>query len=403
MKFAHMADVHIGSFRDPKLKDLATDAFIKAIKICIDRNVDFIIIAGDLFNTALPGIDNLKSVVKEFKTLNELNIPVYVIPGSHDYSPSGKTMIDVLEEAGLLKNVFKGKVENDKLQLRFTTDKKTGVKLTGILGRRGSLEKLFYQDLDLEHLEKESGKKVFLFHTSITELKPGTKSLMDSTDVSYLPKGFDYYAGGHVHIIHQYSFREHKNVVYPGPLFPANFEELEELGNGGFYIYDNGVIERINVPIKNVFKLSIDCEHKSPEEITELIISKIVDKKLNDTIVLIRVAGKLITGKVSDINFREIFSKCYNQGAFFVMRNTVKVISSEYVEVRTNQKTPEDLENVMIKEHLGQIKVSGFDSNKEFLVTSNLLDILSLEKHEGEKVHDYDERIRKEVDKLLEI
>lgn len=403
MKFAHMADVHIGSFRDPKLKDLATDAFISAIKICIEKKVDFIIIAGDLFNTALPGIDSLKSVVKEFKILTELNIPVYVVPGSHDYSPSGKTMIDVLEEAGLLKNVFKGKVENDKLQLRFTQDKKTGVKLTGILGRRGSLEKLFYQDLDLEHLEKESGKKIFLFHTSITELKPGSKAVMDSTDVSYLPKGFDYYAGGHVHIIHQYSFKDHKNVVYPGPIFPANFEELEELSNGGFYIYDNGKIEREEIIVKNVFKISVDCEHKSPEEVNSLIYSKLSGKELINTIVLIRVAGKLKTGKVSDINFKEIFDKCYSQGAFFVMRNTVKVVSSEYEEINIGQKTPEDVEEVMIKEHLGQIKVTGFDSDKESKITTDLMSILCSEKHEGEKVYDYEERIKKEVDKLLEL
>ena len=31
MKFAHMADVHIGAWRDPKLRDLSTLAFIKAI------------------------------------------------------------------------------------------------------------------------------------------------------------------------------------------------------------------------------------------------------------------------------------------------------------------------------------------------------------------------------------
>jgi len=398
-----MADVHIGSFRDPKLKDLATDAFIKAIKISIDKKVDFIIIAGDLFNTALPGIDNLKSVVKEFKILNELHIPIYVVPGSHDYSPSGKTMIDVLEEAGLLYNVFKGKVVNDKLQLKFTQDKKTGVKLTGILGRRGTLEKLFYQDLDLENLEKEHGFKIFLFHTSITELKSSNKAMMDSTDVSYLPKGFDYYAGGHVHIIKEYSFKDHKNVVYPGPLFPANFEELEELGNGGFYIYDNGKLEREEIVIKEVFKMSIDCEHKSPEEVNELIYAKLMGKELTNTIVLLRIAGKLKTGKVSDIDFKEIFSKCYNQGAFFVMRNTVKVVSSEYEEINISQSTPEDVEEIMIKEHLGQIKVTGFDVNKESRITTTLMDILSSEKHEGEKVSEYEDRVKKEVDKILEL
>jgi len=403
LKFAHMADVHIGSWRDPKLKDLSTEAFSMAIGICIQKNVDFILIAGDLFNTALPGIDSLKSVVKEFKILSEKNIPVYVIPGSHDYSPSGKTMIDVLEEAGLLKNVFKGKIVDGKLQLRFTKDEKTGVKITGILGRRGTLEKLFYQDLDLAHLEKEHGKKIFMFHTSITELKPESKSTMDSTDVSYMPKGFDYYAGGHVHIVHQYSFKEHKNVVYPGPIFPANFEELEELGNGGFYIYTNGKLEREELNIKNVFKMNVDCEHKSPEEVYEAILEKFKGKELINTIVLIRASGKLRTGKVSDINFKEIMNKCYSQGAFYVMRNTVKVVSAEFEEIKIDDMNPEDLEESMIKEHLGQVKVSRFDSDKEFNISKELMHILSSEKHEGEKVYEYEDRVRKEVDKVLEL
>ncbi|HLD86479.1 MAG TPA: metallophosphoesterase, partial [Candidatus Nanoarchaeia archaeon] len=101
MRFAHMADCHIGSWRDPKLKDISTHAFVRAIDLCIKKQVDFIIIAGDLFNTSFPRLDNLKIVVQKFKQLKDLGIGVYIVPGSHDYSPSGRTMLDVLEEAGL--------------------------------------------------------------------------------------------------------------------------------------------------------------------------------------------------------------------------------------------------------------------------------------------------------------
>jgi DNA repair exonuclease SbcCD nuclease subunit len=404
MKFAHMADVHIGSWRDPKLKDLSTEAFIRACNVCINRKVDFILIAGDLFNTALPGIDNLKSVVREFKNLKTYNIPVYIIPGSHDYSPSGKTMIDVLEEAGLLINVFKGRVSDDgKLQLKFTQDEKTGVKLTGILGRRGTLEKTYYQDLDLEHLEKEEGKKIFMFHTSITELKPGTKSVMESTEISYLPKGFEYYAGGHIHIISEYHSKDYKNVTYPGPLFPANFEELEELEYGGFNIYNNGTIEREHIPLKNIFRIDINCDHKSPQEVDDMIFNRLIRKEFLNTIILLRIAGTLKTGKVSDINFKEIFARCYNQGAYFVMRNTTKIVSAEYEEINTAEMKPEEVEESIIKEHLGQIKVKGFDSDKEFKLTRELMQTLSSEKHEGEKVYEYEDRVKKDVDKVLEL
>ncbi|MDP6138772.1 MAG: DNA repair exonuclease, partial [Candidatus Woesearchaeota archaeon] len=147
MKFAHLADCHIGSWRDPKLKDISTIAFQKAIDKCMEENVDFILISGDLFNTSLPRIDNLKKVVSILKQLKDKNIPVYIIPGSHDYSPSGKTMLDVLEQAGLFVNVVKGEEIDGKLKLNFTIDKKTGAKITGMLGKRYSLEKEYYKNL----------------------------------------------------------------------------------------------------------------------------------------------------------------------------------------------------------------------------------------------------------------
>src|SRR3989338_1031401 len=157
MKFAHLADCHIGSWRDPKLRDTSTLAFSKAVDKCIKEEVDFILIAGDLFNTSFPRLDNLKAVVMKFKQLKDLSIPVYIVPGSHDYSPSGKTILDVLEEAGLFVNVFKGNVENGKLKLNFTIDNKTGAKIAGILGKRGALEKAYYERLMIENLEKEDG------------------------------------------------------------------------------------------------------------------------------------------------------------------------------------------------------------------------------------------------------
>lgn len=401
MKFAHMADCHVGSWRDPKLKELSIEAFTRAIDTCINTNVDFILIAGDLFNNALPGIDTLKIVVKEFKRLKENSIPVYLIPGSHDYSPSGKTMIDVLEEAGLVKNVFKGRVIENKLFLDFTIDKKTGMKLTGILGRRGTLEKSYYDALDIDSLEKEPGKKVFLFHSAIAEMMPNEFALIESTPVSMLPKGFEYYAGGHIHIVKHESFKDYKNVVYPGPLYPASFSELEKLGNGGFYIYDDGKIIREDLNLKNTFLVDIDVNHRSAEEAYLEIIEKIQKKEFINTIVLLRVHGKLSAGKVSDIRFNELFEKIYSQGAFFVMKNTSKLQSEEFEEIKIDHDNIDNVEDALIKEHLQQYNL--FDRDKEYKIIKDLMKSLSSERHEGEKVHEYEDRIRKEADKVLDI
>ena len=128
MKFAHTSDCHIGGWREDELKKLNVESFKRMIDVCIQEHVGFLLIAGDLFDTSIPQIDMIKIVANQLKRLREENIDVYVIPGSHDHSPSGKTMISVLEKAGLCHNVFKLK---DGC-LSFTGDK-TGVKITGVI------------------------------------------------------------------------------------------------------------------------------------------------------------------------------------------------------------------------------------------------------------------------------
>ena len=99
MKFAHLADIHIGGWREEKLKDLTIQAFNKAMDYCIDKNVGFILICGDLFNTSLPAIELLKDTAEILQKVRNNDISIYIVPGSHDFSPSGKTMLDVLEKA----------------------------------------------------------------------------------------------------------------------------------------------------------------------------------------------------------------------------------------------------------------------------------------------------------------
>ncbi len=400
MKFAHLADVHIGSWRDQKLRDLSLRAFEKAVDHCIEKQMDFILISGDLFNTSLPAIDRLKAVVIKLRGLKEKNIPVYIIAGSHDFSPSGKTMLDVLEEAQLLINVAKGKVIDNKLYLNFTMDK-TGAKITGIFGKKGMLERRYYENLDLESLENETGFKIFMFHTALSELKPKELTKMKSYPISFLPKGFDYYAGGHIHIIRKESLEGYKNVIYPGPLFPNNFREIEELQGGGFYIYDNGNISYEPIQIVNVHSIKINCDNKNPKQIEEEIDNEISNKEFNNTIVTIRLIGTLESGKVYDINFKEIFTKLYNKSAFFCMKSTYLLQQKEFEEIKIEKASTEEIEDKLINEHIGQIKM--FDPEKEKELTKKMIESLSIGKEEGETNKDFENRIKENLINVLEL
>ena len=95
------------------------------------------------------------------------------------------------------------------------------------------------------------------------------------------------------------------------------------------------------------------------------ILSHIENKQLNNTIVTIRVSGKLSSGRPGDVDFKGIFEKIYGKSAYFVMKNTSKLICEEFEEIKVEKESPEEIENSLIKEHVGKIAVSDFDTAKE--------------------------------------
>lgn len=400
MKFAHLADCHIGSWREPKLLEVSTQAFERVVDKSIEKDVDFILISGDLFNTALPGISMLKRVVVKLKELLECGINVYAIQGSHDFSPSGKTMIDVLESAGLIYNVVRGEVHNGKLRLSFTKDSKNGVKITGMLGKKGMLEKSYYEDLDREYLEKEEGFKIFMFHTALTELKSAELNKMDSAPVSLLPRGFDYYAAGHVHEVIEEDIEGYGKIVYPGPLFPNSFREIEKLKHGGFYLYEEGEINYYPLKMFDVYSIQLDCKNKSADQVNSELMEYTKDD-VQDKIVTIRLQGRLSAGRVSDIQLGDVISSFYENGAYFVMKNTASLTTTDFEEIKVKEESVEQLEANLIREHAGQVDLLGMEKEKEEDFTKKLINSLATEENEGEKKADFEDRVKEEADRIF--
>ena len=381
MKFAHLADCHIGGWKDIELKELSIKAFENAVNICINENVGFLLIAGDLFNTSLPSIDLIKRTAEILNKLKEADIDAYIIPGSHDFSPSGKTMIDVLENAGLMVNVMN--IKDNKLL--FTHDK-TGVKITGLVGLRSSLDRYYYENLDFSNLENEDGFKIFMLHNTINELKPKDLEKVEGLPMNLLPKGFDYYAAGHVHYIKESEYDKGK-LIYPGPLFPNNFKELEELKHGGFYIYDNGNLKYIPIKLKDVLCIEINADGKTSREVEDEILEI---KSYEDKVLLLRVKGVLKEGKSSDINFKTISDSFRN--SFVFLKNTTKLTSKEFLDMEIKEGEIEDVEEDIIKEFK-------LDNNEEFIV--NMMNALDKEKNEGERNIDFEKRLLKEIEGFL--
>ncbi len=398
MKFAHLSDCHIGGWREPKMRDANTKSFIMAIDRCISEKVDFLLIAGDLFNTAVPGIDSLKMAVEQVKRVKDAGIPVYYIAGSHDFSPSGKTMLDVLENAGLAVNVAKGEeLPDNRIKLHFTVDK-SGAKIVGLIGKKGGLDKNYYHYLAREYLERESGFKIFMFHCALTELKPKELADMDAMAVSLLPAGFDYYAGGHVHVVDKQSIGAHKNIVYPGPIFPNNFSEIEKLKHGSFVIVDNGNIQHIPLPVFPAVCISVDGEQRTPTEVESLVRQQLLNSNLANAIVTIRVSGCLKQGRPSDVRWNDLFHDAYSKKAYFVMKNSNALTSKELEIIMVKESNVEEVEDSLLKQHAGQFKLSANDVE----LAKKLMLSLSAEKAEGERNADFDSRLHSEMDQLFQ-
>jgi len=269
-----------------------------------------------------------------------------------------------------------------------------------MIGKRGMLEKTYYENLDKINLEQEPGFEIFMLHTAITEFKPREMEKMDSSPLSLLPKGFNYYAAGHVHYVFEKKQEGYGIIAYPGPLFPNNFREIEKLQKGGFYIYDNGMLNWVPVQVINTFHINLDCSHKTPQEAEMLIEKELEGKEFINTLITIRCSGTLESGRVSDINFKEIFRKAYERGAYFVMKNTNKLTTKEFEEIKVQSSSVDEIENMIIKEHEGQSDLKNW--SREELV-KKFMSVLNIERLEGEKVADFEKRLKEEIQKELNI
>lgn len=414
MKFAHLSDIHLGFQKQESLQKIEQKIFEKIVDECIAKQVDFVLIPGDLFHVNIPEMRVQKFAFSNFRKLYEAKIPVYAVYGSHDFSPISNSVIDLLEEIDYIKKVTKP-VNNDDgtIKLDFVTDKKTGAKIVGLHGLKVGRDKEWYEKLDREYLESESGFKIFLFHGGIIDMK--TEKSMDGEQMplSLLPKGFAYYAGGHMHKFNYQKFNDHPHVVYPGTPFAGYYLDLEENAKGqsrGYVLVDfEESIKSVEfVPIDNSEYeiIEINANNRKAASVNQELQEHVEKINPSEKIIVIKIRGELTSGKTSDVDTSLISEKLSNAGALEVKIAKNQFTSKEYAITQANGSNRDEIETNTLKENIGQLRNI---SQKKLLGDSGvdlaklMLKKLGQDKLDNEKNDEYAQRITESALSIMEV
>ena len=390
VKFAHLGDCHLGSWRQPELQELNFKSFEFAIEKCISEKVEFVLVAGDLFDSAYPPIEILKRAFGEFRKLKEAGIKVFMIAGSHDYSVSGKTFLDVLERGGFCE-ICKYEEKPEYIELK--TLKHKGFEIFGYPGKKSGLE---IEDIKKILLPPDSNNyRILMLHTSVTEAVGNLP--IESIALDRLPRA-DYYALAHLHINFEKKVKE-KPAIYSGPIFPNSFQELEDLCYGRFYIVNvEGFVEykKISIPLKEV--VSIGVEIRDAITGTQKIINELEKHNLTDKIILLRVYGTIKQGTNADIDYEKIASYLKEKRVYSFLKNTNKLESEDkQLEVKIPASEMNKVEEVLVKEYEKN------NPDKFNPLITQLMHALELSKQEDEKTVIYETRLLGDLNKILQL
>lgn len=386
-------------------------AFEKSISISIKEQVDFILITGDFFDVNIPQLAPVKRAVEILKQARDSGIAVYMIYGSHDFNTANISMIDILHSAELFIKPTEFQTNTNSVMLKFFVDKKTGAKITGISGRKVGLDRKMYEKLDKKNLEMEDGFKIFLLHKGIQEILPLDMNFRDSLPISLVPKGFDYYGGGHIHKRVEKKING-SVIVYPGPLFGSSFQDLEETAKGekrGFYIisFDKKILHCrfIEINLVDILYNEIVSSKWNSETLEDEITKNISSLEVKNKIVLIKVKGKLL-GKRSNIDFGKFSLDISNRGALMSFINTNNLSTDETKVIAVHSDNKFDIEREIFHESIKNFQTEPALSDKVKKqinskltgksgesISISLLEILRNEKLENENTSTYDDRI----------
>jgi exonuclease SbcD len=216
--FIHLADTHLG-YEQYGVRERFNDfsrAFWDIMDEAVDRRVDFVVIAGDLFNKRAIDALTLIHAVEGLKKLKERGIPVVAIEGNHDrsYYRDGISWLQFLchqeylmllvpkmrDGAPLLTPWNKETMLGSYVDLLGGRLRVYGLPWQGAATAR-SMEGLA-QALEAARAEEDAAGveyRVLIMHTGVDSIIPRIQGLPTMAQFQPLRRCVDYLALGHVH------------------------------------------------------------------------------------------------------------------------------------------------------------------------------------------------------------
>ena len=286
MRFAHLSDSHLGT-RQFGLMDRETDfydVFAKNIDKIIEKDVDFVIHSGDLFDNNRPSTEALLAFQKALLRLNEEKIPIYAIAGNHDSILRKGAMPPLV----LFKDLGLKVLSQDNPV--YTEGPVLICGIPYVASSQALALKDFYAQLS--KLADKYLKSILVSHQGIDKwMHEDTHEI----ELSEMPKNFDYYAMGHIHNYIEEDFGKGK-LVYPGSMeiwrTNENNDNYREYGKGFVVVdlsYDTPEIERVKIDLPREFYNEIIDYNKFEERLP--IIKKEIESLENKPMLDLTVVG----------------------------------------------------------------------------------------------------------------
>ncbi len=248
MKFIHAADLHIDSpLRGleaydgaplERLRGATRQAFENLVRLSIDRAVDFVIVAGDLFDGKWQDMRTGLWTAAQLRELDRAAIPVFLLQGNHDAASK------VPQAIRWPANVRVFSVHRPETILL----EELHVALHG----QGFAREKTTADLAAQYPERVEGCfNIGVLHTSLTG-SPEHDTYAPTTVATLAGRRYDYWALGHIHARSVPPVQQEPYIGYCGNLQGRHIHEPGPKGCLLVTVEDNALSQVEFVPVDTV-------------------------------------------------------------------------------------------------------------------------------------------------------